>query len=156
ISFPHERGAERNWNASLPSASTNRTLKYVFGLGLTHAVDGSGNVQVYQTDGLGSVRAITNLDTNIGVIETYQTDAFGNPTQTQGGISQPFQYTGQQRDASSGLYDLRARMYDPTIGRFLSRDPVLGLLGRPAGLNRYVYAVNSPCSYTDPSGLWTC
>ena len=103
-------------NASLPNVLTDGTLKYVYGLGLAYAVDGCGNVQVYHTDGLGSVRAITDGSGN--VIATLQTDEFGIPTQTQGTSTQPFQYTGQQRDAESGLYDLRARMYDPSIGRF--------------------------------------
>ena len=45
---------------SLPGVLTDGTFKYVYGLGLAYAVDGSGIVQVYHTDGLGSVRAITN------------------------------------------------------------------------------------------------
>jgi len=126
-------------------------LKYVYGLGLAYAVDGSGNVQVYHTDGLGSVRAIT--DGNGNVIATYQTDEFGIPTQTQGSSTQPFQHTGQQRDAENGLYYLRARMDDPSIGRFLSRDPMAGSTGIPVSLNRYSYVMNDPLLAFDPSGL---
>ncbi len=110
-------------NASLPNVLTDGPFKYVYGLGLAYAVDSSGNVQVYHTDGLGSVRAIT--DANGNLIQTYQTDEFGVPTSSQGTSSQPFQYTGQQVDPS-GLVHLRARMYDPSTGRFLSRDPLLG------------------------------
>ncbi len=142
-------------NTCIPSVLTGGTLKYVYGLGLAFAVDTSGNVQVYHADGLGSVRAITNLDDRISVIETDQTDAFGNPTQTQGGISQPFQFTGQQRDASTGLYYLRARMDDPTIGRFDSQDPrnpALCGLDPPSTLNRYSYVENNPASRVDPAG----
>jgi len=124
------------------------------GWALAYAVDQSnGLVRVYHTDGLGSVRAITNRDDRISVIETYETDASGNPTQTQGGISQPFPFTGQQRDAESGLYYLRARMYDPTIGRFLILDPALGGPASPLSLNRYTYVENNPASLFDPSGL---
>ena len=64
------------------------------------------------------MRAIT--DNNGSVTETYQTDAFGVPTQVQGTSAQPFQFTGQQQD-DNGLIYLRARYYDPTSGRFLSR-----------------------------------
>jgi RHS repeat-associated protein len=110
--------------ASLPDVLTDGTLKYVYGLGLTYAVDSSGNVQVYHADGRGSVRAIT--DANGNVIETYQTDEFGILTQSQGSSEQPRQYTGQQRDGESGLYYLRARMYDPSIGRFATKDPGRG------------------------------
>ena len=137
-------------NRSLPDVLTDGTLKYVYGLGLTYAVDTSGTVQVYHTDGLGSVRAIT--DGTGTLIQTYQTDEFGVPTQTQGSSSQPFQFTGEQRDAT-GLIYLRARMYDPTIGRFLMRDPLVGTIQSPFSLHRYTYVGNNPVSATDPSGL---
>ena len=55
-------------------------------------------------------------------------------------------FTGEQRDADSGLCYLRARYYDPSIGRFLSQDPL------PGG-NLYAYVGNSPVNFTDPSGL---
>lgn len=90
---------------------------------MAYAVVKLGNLQVYHMDGLGSVRAIS--DNNGNVIETYQTNAFGVPTQTSKSSSQPCRFTGQQVDAN-GLVYLRARMDDPTVGRFLSRDPLLG------------------------------
>jgi RHS repeat-associated protein len=86
------------------------------------------------------------------VIQTYTSDEFGAPTQTQGTSAQPFQFTGQQRDAT-GLYDLRARMYDPIIGRFLQRDPLVGTPLSPLSLNRYGYALNNPLALVHPSGL---
>jgi RHS repeat-associated protein len=140
-------------NTCIPSVLTDGTLKYVYGLGLTYAVNGSGNVQVYHTDGLGSVRAITNLDPQISVIETDQTDAFGNPTRTQGGVSQPFPFTGQQRDASTGLYYLRARMDDPTARRCVESDPLGSQLELPPSVNRYSYVRSNPGRATHPSCL---
>jgi len=137
---------------SLPQALVDGTLKYVYGLGLAYAVDTSSNLQVYHTDGLRSVRAITDGSGN--VLATYRTDAFGVPLRTTGNSSQPFQFTGQQRDAESGLYDLRARMYDPAIGRFLQRDPRQLApcdLSTPGELDAYVYAVNNPINRMDPS-----
>lgn len=50
---------------------TDGTLKYVYGLGLAYAVDTSGNLQIYHTDGLGSVRAITN-GSNKTIIDVLQ------------------------------------------------------------------------------------
>ncbi len=137
-------------NASLPNVLTDGTLKYVYGLSLAYAVDGSGNVQVYHTDGLGSVQAITNASGNL--IQTYQTDPFGVPTQTQGSSAQPFQFTVQQR-GGNGLIYLRARYYDPAIGRFLSRDRRAGALHQSISLDRYIYAGDNPTSDVDPSGL---
>jgi RHS repeat-associated protein len=55
-------------------------------------------------------------------------------------------FTGEQHDADSELYYLRARYYDPESGRFLSRDPLPG--GQP-----YAYAGGNPINRVDPSGL---
>jgi RHS repeat-associated protein len=63
-----------------------------------------------------------------------------------------FGFAGQQRDAESGLIYLRARYYDPRTGRFLSKDPVRGSAWRPASQHAYVYALNNPVRYRDPSG----
>ncbi len=75
------------------------------------------------------------------------------PTHTQGTSTQPFQFTGQQRDGN-GLIYLRARYYDPTTGRFLSRDTLAGEFTAPSTLNRFAYALNNPVTNGDSSGLW--
>jgi RHS repeat-associated protein len=137
-------------NTSLPVVLDDGTRKYVWGLGLAYAVSGS-SVEVYHTDGLGSVRAITAAT---GVVtQTYRTDEFGVPVQTQGTSTNPFQYTGEQRDGESGFVFLRARMYDPQIGRFLSRDLWGGTKGSPLSQNRFSYVLNNPVNLIDPSGL---
>jgi RHS repeat-associated protein len=61
-------------------------------------------------------------------------------------------FTGQRWEASLGLYDYRARFYDPALGRFLQPDPIVPEPGNPQGLNRYAYVYNNPLRYTDPSG----
>jgi len=53
-----------------------------------------------------------------------------------------------------GLYDYRARYYDPVLGRFISADTVVPEPGNPQALNRYAYVYNNPVRYTDPSGHW--
>ena len=134
---------------ALPDVLTDGTLKYVYGLSLAYAVDSAGNVQVYHADGLGSVRAIT--DGTGTLTQTYQTDPFGVPTQVQGTSTQPFQFAGQQQDAESSFYYLRARYYDPTTGRFVERDP--SPCQRTSANNLYVYSRDNPTNLTDPSGL---
>lgn len=110
-----------------------------------------GIAEYYHADGLGSVRALTD---GTGVaIQTYETDEFGMPTEVSGNKTQPFGYTGEQRDSESGLVYLRARIYDPGIGRFLGRDPIRGSVRRPLTLNRFGYVLNNPCRYADRSGL---
>ncbi|MCC6174086.1 MAG: hypothetical protein IT305_02175 [Chloroflexi bacterium] len=135
-------------NRSLPVVLEDGTRRYVWGLGLAYAVEGMSAL-VYHVDGLGSVRAIT--DSTKAVVQTYQSDEFGVPIATQGGSTQPFGFTGEQRDAT-GLVYLRARLYDPTLGRFITRDRLSGSSRSPRTLNRYVYANQNPCTLTDPSG----
>jgi RHS repeat-associated protein len=57
-------------------------------------------------------------------------------------------WAGQYLDSTTGLYDLRARYYDPTTGQFISRDPLEGQTGQP-----YEYGGDNPMNETDPSGL---
>ena len=93
--------------------------------------------------------------------ETYTYDAFGTLTyiqslneegvlaQTDTALSR-FLYAGEQYDEVSGLYYLRARRYDTTVGRFTQEDTYLG-----DGRNLYVYVQNNPLKYVDPSGYST-
>ncbi len=64
----------------------------------------------------------------------------------------PYLYTGENLDSETGLEYLRARYYDPTTGRFISRDPVRGTLDNPLTQNPYIYAGDNPMMYSDPSG----
>ncbi|MFQ6199565.1 RHS repeat-associated core domain-containing protein [Streptomyces sp. NPDC000405] len=61
-------------------------------------------------------------------------------------------FLGKTRDATTGLTHIGAREYDPTIGRFLSVDPVL-TLDQHQSLNGYTYANNNPTTLSDPTGL---
>ncbi|MDR3762572.1 MAG: RHS repeat-associated core domain-containing protein, partial [Acidobacteriota bacterium] len=100
----------------------------------------------YNADGLGS---ITSLTGGTGVLaSTYTYDSFGNTTATEG-IHNPFRYTGREHDTETGLYYYRARYYDPSIGRFVSEDPVRF----KAGVNFYPYVMNAPTFFVDPLGL---
>ncbi len=67
----------------------------------------------------------------------------------------PYLYTGQRFDAATDTYYLRAREYDPVVGRFLSRDTWALDTWNPAELNRYVYAAANPVTWSDPSGRAT-
>jgi len=62
------------------------------------------------------------------------------------------QYTGQRWGDALGLYDYRARYYDPALGRFIQPDTIVPEPGDPQALNRYAYVLNNPLRYNDPSG----
>jgi RHS repeat-associated protein len=64
-------------------------------------------------------------------------------------------YLGAPTQASTGLTILGARMYDPTLGRFISPDPVFEA-GDPQQYNGYSYAADNPATNEDPAGLMIC
>ena len=71
---------------------------------------------------------------------------------TTGTTTNNYLFTGEQLDPNSNLYYLRARYYDPEVGRFNSRDPFAGSLSDPVSLHKYLYAQNNPVFYVDPTG----
>jgi RHS repeat-associated protein len=89
--------------------------------------------------------AFTMGDGSGNVTASYGYDVFGAVRSGAPGATDRL-FTGEQRDADSEMYYLRARYYDPSIGRFLGRDPL------PGG-NLYAYVGNNPVNFTDPSGL---
>jgi len=134
--------------AGLPVTLDDGTRRYVWGLGLAYAVSGTA-IEVYHADRLGSVRALT--DAGGSVIATYRSDEFGIPLSATGSSTQPFRYTGEPLDAS-GLTYLRARLYDPSIGRFMTRDAFGGDSAAVVSLHRYSYMGNRPTVFADPTG----
>ena len=102
----------------------------------------------YVTDVRGSVVAI--VDENGNITHKYQYDEFGKVTQKEETDYNPFQYVGKYgvMYLNDHQYYMRARHYDPTIGRFLSEDPIWST-------NLYPYADNNPVMGIDPAGLAT-
>lgn len=77
-------------------------------------------------------------------------DPYGQPTVLHGGTVMPtFMYKGMLWHDRSQNYLTLNRVYNPKLGRFLSRDP----LGERAGTNLYAYCGNDPINRSDPFGL---
>ena len=99
----------------------------------------------------GNIRRLS--DSGGAVVNQYTYDAFGEVTAQVPGVANDYQFHGEVQEQETGLVFLRARYYDPSIGRFLTRDPVSGDLKDPQKLNSYVFVQNSPVNSIDPSGL---
>ncbi len=84
---------------------------------------------------------------------SYDYEAFGALKSSSGSLANAFRFAGEQSDAETGLYCLRARYYDPSTGRFISKDPFPGRIAQPQSLNGFVYVRNNPIVLIDPSGL---
>uniref|UniRef100_A0A182MGX7 Tox-SGS domain-containing protein n=1 Tax=Anopheles culicifacies TaxID=139723 RepID=A0A182MGX7_9DIPT len=98
------------------------------------------------TDHEGSVRLVV---TGGEVVAAYDYLPYGQilrrfGTDLDGQLS--YLYTGQEWEPETGLYNYRARLYDPDIGRFYQMDP------KEQYPSPYVYAGNSPVSLVDPDG----
>ena len=65
-------------------------------------------------------------------------------------------FTGHEHLDRTGLVHMNGRLYDPLLGRFLSPDPIVANPGHGQQWNLYSYAMNSPLTYIDPSGLSLC
>ncbi|HKV76230.1 MAG TPA: RHS repeat-associated core domain-containing protein [Gemmatimonadales bacterium] len=95
----------------------------------------------------GSIRGLVRSDTG-KVYRKYGEGPWGDTT-SDASIVMRFRFAGREFDQRTGLYYMRNRYYDPTIGRFISEDPIL--LG--GGNNFYSYANGDPINANDPFGL---
>jgi RHS repeat-associated protein len=101
----------------------------------------------------GSVVAATS---NTGaVLGAYTYTAYGDIETPKGSVDLThaltrFGYAGEWKDPETGLYNLRARWYEPKTGTFLTRDPM-----EQQTHEAYSYASGNPLLNTDPLGLWS-
>ncbi len=126
---------------------------YTYGLqriSESQMLNGAWTTSFYVYDGAGSVRQLTN---STGVVtDEYEYDAYGNSFTKQGTTPNNYLYRGEQYDSDLGLYYLRARYYNVGTGRFMSRDPEVGVVTDPATLHKYIYAGGDPVNAKDPTG----
>lgn len=129
------------------SSWTTANARYVHGPGIDTPiirVNQAGERAYFHQDGLGNVVAVTDQTSQSQSTSRY--DAWGNIERQTGELSQ-YGYTGREPDGTGLLY-MRARYYDPAIGRFTQRDPI----GFAGGINLYAYALGNPTNLTDSLG----
>ncbi len=128
--------------------------RYTYGTSLvsqTRGVGSSPTTSYYGYDAHGNVTFLTD---SAGVVtDSYDYDAWGNVVVSTGATPNTRRYAAEELDGDLGLVNLRARYYAPTLGRFLSRDPLSGSLSSPLTQNAFLYGESDPVNRADPSGL---
>lgn len=120
---------------------------YVYGHGMISRIKPDNSTNYYIYDYRGSVVAITDDTEEANVTHKYRYDAFGNIIQMDEADFNPYRYVGKfgVTYEDENLYFMHARYYDPSIGRFLSEDPIWST-------NLYAYADNNPIMRIDSDG----
>ncbi|MEZ4315553.1 MAG: RHS repeat-associated core domain-containing protein, partial [Polyangiaceae bacterium] len=134
---------ERDGSGALVAHST-------YGLSRISRDDGAETLYCH-ADGAESIAGLTD---EAGVpVGGVVRDAFGNPIASTGS-SVPFGYKGEATD-DTGLVDMRGRVYDPSTGRFLSRDRSPISPDDFINRHRYAFVDGDPVNHADPSGWFT-
>jgi RHS repeat-associated protein len=132
-------------------ASNNLISFYVYdGAGLVAKITSQNQYYFYHYDGIGSTIAITDSAGQVVNSYCYSPEGLVGAQET---VFNPFQYVGRfgVMTEGNGLYFMRARYYDPEVGRFINKDPI-GFAG--GDTNLFAYSGNNPVSWIDPWGLW--
>ncbi|MCD9008216.1 hypothetical protein LDO31_18665, partial [Luteimonas sp. XNQY3] len=108
----------------------------------------TATLKYQHTDALGTPVAVTNAAKT--AIESSEYEPYGQLVNKA--LPDGPGFTGHVQDAATGLTNMQQRYYDPTIGLFLSVDPVTAFSSPISQFHRYRYANSNPYTFTDPDG----
>jgi RHS repeat-associated protein len=114
------------------------------------AIEKGGSMYYPHFNHRGDILAAT--DATGTRVATYQYNPWGELIGQTGTFEQPWRYSGYYYDEETSMYYLKARYYDPSLGRFLTKDTFTGFEASPQSLNQYAYTENNPITYIDPDG----
>lgn len=119
--------------------------------------NGNINGDLYKYyDAMGSV--IGTIKQSTGKLTEYSYDAWGRARDAKNWTRYTMHYPdgagycGHEYISNYQIINMSGRMYDPIVGRFISPDPHVQDPSNSQNLNRYVYCLNNPLKYTDPTG----
>ncbi len=135
------------WTSLSPYNGTS--ISYAYGLSLISQCTDGDDILYFASDGQGSTRML--LDGNT-VAASFDYDGYGNLLNSTNSTTSNYRYTGQQWDPDLQQYYLRARYYDPKLGRFWTIDTYDGDQTDPLSLHKYLYCEANPANHIDPSG----
>ena len=168
------------WNAANNRWDSGNTLRYIYdGENEIGSVDPYGNIMQLRVLGVGLGAEIGStvaieidgaayapihdhrgsvcclIDASSGKpVQSYRYSAFGKEqlfSATAMVVNNPWRFSSKRTDDETGLVFFGKRYYDPSIGRWLTKDP----LGTPDGINRYVFVQNQPINKIDLYGLFS-
>jgi RHS repeat-associated protein len=108
-----------------------------------------GNHDFYHADGNGNI--IMMLDSSQATVATYKYDPYGNSFTASGSLASAnlYRFSSKLWCGNAGLYYYGYRFYDPSLQRWLNRDPI----GERGGLNLYAFTKNRPTTHLDAFGM---
>jgi RHS repeat-associated protein len=134
--------------SSLTDVLDDGTTTYTYGIDRISQTTGA-DTEYFLGDALGSVRQLADASGVLSLDRNY--DPFGNGQASAGNGNSIFGYTGEQTDRTGMVY-LRAREFDPSDGRFMTRDTWGGDDKQPMSYNDWLYVYGNPVNTLDPNG----
>ncbi len=123
----------------------SKMFRLLFIAGLTASASAT-EISYYHNDHLGTPQVLTDANQNIVWQAGY--DPFGKATVTTETVTNNVRFPGQYFDAETGLHYNYFRTYDPSIGRYVTSDPI----GLDGGMSTYGYVGGNPLNRIDPTG----